>query len=329
LYETTSDPGIGWRPGARKFVIAWLDDMPHQCSLGTGTDPGRDEIAGTPDDLDMSSILAEMASQNITLIVLTSSYPSLWTGYATATGGAAFYMNPDGTLPSGIDIGDYLADIILGATSKIDNLTLEVCTPGYESWMTGLAPASYTDINLSTPFTGEFDVTYTVPDGTADGIYEFDVCLVGDGAEYGRQHVKITVINTVPVPFDIHPTSCPNPINRGLTGVMPAAILGTADFDVTMIDPVSVKIEGVPALRWALEDVAAPYLPLKDKTLNKMSCNTLGPDGFVDLTLKFDLKAVSSLLSSYPKGKVVKLHMTGLLKDGTPIEGEDIVIIVK
>jgi len=37
--------------------------------------------------------------------------------------------------------------------------------------------------------------------------------------------------------FDIKPGSCPNPINRNKKGVLPVAICGTEDFDVTTIDP--------------------------------------------------------------------------------------------
>ena len=60
------------------------------------------------------------------------------------------------------------------------------------------------------------------------------------------------------VPVDIKPTSCPNPLNVKSKGVLPVAILGTVDFDVSDIDPATVLLEGVPPLRWALEDVATP-----------------------------------------------------------------------
>jgi len=333
LYETTADPSIGWRPGARKFVVAWLDALPHDCARGpsTGVDPGRDGIAGTDDDLGMAEVLATMDAQNITLIVLYSGsgYLSVWKGYAALTGGDAFQISPDGTIPSGTDIDAYIANIILTETSKINNLTLEVCTPGYEGWLTTVDPASYTDVDLAIPFTGDFEVTYTVPEGTEAGVNEFDVCLIGDGAEYARQHVTITVATTIQVALDIQPTGCPNPINRGSNGIVPAAILGFEGFDVTNIDPSTIRLEGIAPVKWSLEDVAGLYYPFKDKVIDKMSCNTSGPDGFADLTLKFDNRAVSALLAGYQRGDLVKLHVTGELLDGTLIEGEDIIIIVK
>jgi len=66
----------------------------------------------------------------------------------------------------------------------------------------------------------------------------------------------------IQVAVDIKPTSCRNPFNVGKKGVMPVAILGTEDFDVTQIDPVTVMLAGVVSpLRWALEDVATPFEP--------------------------------------------------------------------
>jgi hypothetical protein len=56
LWEMLNDPAIGWRSSCAKFVIFWLDNIPHACDLYnpsrpysayTGTDPGRDAIAGT------------------------------------------------------------------------------------------------------------------------------------------------------------------------------------------------------------------------------------------------------------------------------------------
>jgi len=344
LYETTADNAIGWRSGSKKIVVAWLDDSPHDCGLGTGVDPGRDGIAGNTDDLAMNNVLAEMATNNITLIVLNSNnwvndnehigdliinLKTLWEGYAQSTGGEAFKINSNGTIPDNIDIAQYITEKIQNQTGTIDELTLKVCTPGFESWLSNVSPASYTDLDLTTPFTNNFEATFTVPGGTADGVYNFDVCLIGDGAEYGRQHVTITVVNTVPVPLDIKPGACPNPINRGAKGFLPVAIQGFEGVDVAYIDPATIRLEGIAPVKWAVEDVATPYYPFIDKVLNNMSCNTAGPDGFVDLTLKFDNLSISALLAGHLKGDIVKLHITGVLMNGTQIAGEDIVVIVK
>jgi hypothetical protein len=60
------------------------------------------------------------------------------------------------------------------------------------------------------------------------------------------------------VAVDIRPRSCPNPLNVKSKGILPVAILGTEEFDVYDIDPVSVRLEGVAPIRSSYEDVATP-----------------------------------------------------------------------
>ena len=53
----------------------------------------------------------------------------------------------------------------------------------------------------------------------------------------------------LPVPVDIRPCSCHNPIKVRTWGVLPVAIMGTQTLDVTHIDPASIRLEGVAPLR--------------------------------------------------------------------------------
>ncbi len=128
--------------------------------------------------------------------------------------------------------------------------------------------------------------------------------------------------------IDIKPAGCPNPFNVGAMGVLPVAILGTASFDVTTVDPASVRLQGVPALRSALEDVATPFTgPL----VNATSCTSAGPDGFLDLVLFFDDQAVSAALGAATDGQVLILTLTGNLLPqfgGAAIMGQDVVIVI-
>jgi len=125
----------------------------------------------------------------------------------------------------------------------------------------------------------------------------------------------------IEVAIDIHPTSCPNPLNIGSKGVVPVAILGTDDLDVSLIDPETVMLEGVPALRHAWADVATPY----DGDL--CGCTTMGADGYPDLVLKFDAPALVAALGSVLDREMRPLTLTGFLLDGTPIVGADCVRI--
>jgi hypothetical protein len=144
----------------------------------------------------------------------------------------------------------------------------------------------------------------------------------------------------IPVPVDIKPTSCPNPLNLKEKGVLPVAILGTEDLDVTQIDPATVVFwfAGDPdpvtisPLRWSTEDVATPFEPYLEKEDCREDCNQLGADGFMDLTLKFDSPAVIQALGAVQDGQCLVLTIRGNLLEefgGTPIVGEDVVLITK
>ncbi len=157
--------------------------------------------------------------------------------------------------------------------------------------------------------------------------------FTGNGFPFGRpfaNHDPIFFRASVPikVAVDIHPQSCPNPLNVGSQGVLPAAILGTATFDVTQMDVATVRLEGVPPLRSALEDVATPFVPFTGKKKDS-DCTAEGPDGLLDLTLKFDTQAVVAALGPVTDGEVRVLKLTGTLLDGTPIVGEDVVVILE
>jgi len=134
------------------------------------------------------------------------------------------------------------------------------------------------------------------------------------------------------VNVDIKPNSCPNPLNVGPytreqgnipQGKLPAAILGTEDFDVTTIDPSTVTLEGVSPLRWAFEDVAAPVVDPQDTC----DCTEDSADGYLDLTLKFSRAEIIEALNQPPNGEL-PLTMAGMLYDGTEFEGVDCVVIM-
>ncbi len=197
------------------------------------------------------------------------------------------------------------------------NLIGEYSRP-WENWM---ANANYADI--------------TVQEGT--GWFD-DVC------------VNSSVLASVEL--DIKPGSCPNPLNikshrnwlfdtstegdelslakarpnepnrRG--PVLPVAVLGTSELDVATISPSSITLEGVPVLRWSIEDVATPM----EDDAEECECNNFGPDGFPDLTLKFSRSEIIQALGEVSDGDVIPLRINGELEDGTPFEGTDCVLII-
>ena len=145
----------------------------------------------------------------------------------------------------------------------------------------------------------------------------------------------------IPVFVDIKPQSCPNPLNLKSNGVLPVAVLGTEELDVAEIDPDTVRLsrEGVvdeqgdpvlvPALRYDYEDVATPF---EGELCN---CHALGADGYLDLTLKFDMaELVEKLKLKDVAGQTLPLTLTGNLRGeeagelGTPIRGQDCVWVL-
>ncbi|MEA3468578.1 MAG: hypothetical protein U9R57_10205 [Thermodesulfobacteriota bacterium] len=140
-----------------------------------------------------------------------------------------------------------------------------------------------------------------------------------------------TGICSVAVHVDIKPGGCPTPINVGSKGVLPVAVSGTADFDVTTIDPTSITLAGVLPLRWAMEDVATPYAINVDGC-NIDDCHELAGDGYLDLTLKFDTQEIYAAIAEVYDRECLILTLTGKLKTAygeLPIKGGDVVSILK
>jgi hypothetical protein len=141
-------------------------------------------------------------------------------------------------------------------------------------------------------------------------------------------------LNIEVVFIDIKPGSCPNPINLKAKGVLPVAICGTYDFDVTTIDPETILLTregyedvGVSPLRWSYEDVATPYIGEEE-----CGCHDLNGDGIMDLSLKFKKQEIVNTLElENVEGETIPLIITGNLKEdegGTPIIGKDCIWVL-
>jgi hypothetical protein len=138
----------------------------------------------------------------------------------------------------------------------------------------------------------------------------------------------------IAVDLDIKPTSCPNPLNmkpfedpnlnakQKKGGLLPVAVLGSNDLDVMNIDVSSLLLEGVAPLKSGYEDVAAPVVDPEE-----CECTEAGPDGFMDLTLKFDKAEIAAALGAVVHGDVIALTLTGQMLDGTALAGTDCIWI--
>lgn len=111
------------------------------------------------------------------------------------------------------------------------------------------------------------------------------------------------------VDIDIKPGSDPNCINADGNGVIPVAILGTADFDATQVDPYTLTLEGLPVKAVGKsEKLLAHY-------------EDVNGDGFLDLVVQFE--DVYGSLSGLDLA-----FLQGLLFDGIPIAGADTICLV-
>jgi hypothetical protein len=186
------------------------------------------------------------------------------------------------------------------------------------------------DTSLFTPW-------FVVPDGaTLNFIAAYNYLSSGEAFE-----VNIVVQEAATggpcQNMDIKPGSCPNPYNRGSHGVLPVALVGMEDFDVTTIDASSVRLEradgvggqvaphnGPPGPAPVVEDVATPFYG------DMCECDDLGGDGIDDLSLKFKSDDVTSELEldGMPGGTVVPLVLRANNLEGDPFVGSDCIWFV-
>ncbi|MBL7093340.1 PD40 domain-containing protein [candidate division KSB1 bacterium] len=143
-----------------------------------------------------------------------------------------------------------------------------------------------------------------------------DIYDVDDWVRWKKKIIQIAL--------DIKPGSYPNPLNVKSKGVLPVAILGAQDFAVNDINISSIELEGVAPTRYSFEDVGTSDIDLE----NPCHATTQGADGFMDLSLKFDTQEIVSALGVVEDGEEIVFTVTGELNDGTPIKGNDCVVIL-
>ncbi len=111
------------------------------------------------------------------------------------------------------------------------------------------------------------------------------------------------------VEIDIKPGSDPNCFTSNGHGAIPVAILSSADFDATQIDPATLELDGQVVRTNRAGKFQAHF---EDANL----------DGLIDLVVQFE-----DVAGTYPPGDGVGT-VTGETFDGLAIEGEDAVCVV-
>ncbi len=88
----------------------------------------------------------------------------------------------------------------------------------------------------------------------------------------------------------------------------------------------SARLEGVAPLSFVIEDVAAPINGRKCAKRHRRPSG-IETDGIDDLALEFDTQKIAQALGDLNGDGMAVLELTGKLKDGTPILGEDLVVV--
>jgi hypothetical protein len=165
-----------------------------------------------------------------------------------------------------------------------------------------------------------------------------DECDLAAGLSRDVNHNNVPdECETIAAKFDIKPGACPNLLNVGSQGVLPTALVGTADIRAADVDLTTVRlvradgvggsvapVSGPPGPHPQIADVATPFPG------SACDCHALEGDAVDDLTLKFSTEDLATTLelSSEAPGAEVKLELRGQLNNGMLFAGADCVTLV-
>ena len=128
------------------------------------------------------------------------------------------------------------------------------------------------------------------------------------GKYVGLHDVLLTPL-VIQVQIDIKPGDSLNIINMKSKGTTPVAILASADFDPSTVDPATVTLAGAP-------------VALKSKGRYMASLKDMNGDGLKDLVLHVVTQQLNLTVED------TKAVLEGETFDGTPIVGEDSVKVI-
>ncbi len=208
-------------------------------------------------------------------------------GSFVQTAGGTIVLNVNGT-------GDGQFDqlVLTGGTVTL-NGTIEVIVAD-DVDLTAEGSLKLVDTSVSSGVTGSADVVVTDEGG-------------GQIASFQLTDGSGLTFNVVAI--DIKPGADTNSINLGSNGVVPVAILGSATFDATKIDPTSVKLASAGAkmrgngtLMSSIEDVTG--------------------DGLDDLVIQVETTALELTSTA------TEATLMGNTIDGVVFEGTDMIVVV-
>ncbi len=135
-----------------------------------------------------------------------------------------------------------------------------------------------------------------------DDVYARQYCGYEPSVSIGDMVMQVTI--------DIKPGSYPNSINLGSNGVIPVAILTSASFDATTVNPSTVELGG-------------SGVAVRGKGKSLAHEEDVNGDGLIDLLVQVETENLDP--AAFQDGYII---LTGNTYDGTPIQGSDEIVIV-
>jgi hypothetical protein len=181
-------------------------------------------------------------------------------------------------------------------TTRIQSLDLKVNGTLVAS-ITGSEPVtmSLTDIDINSYL--------------SDGLNQLTSTAIAEDGTSVTADANLEALLRIQVAIDVKPGNSVNPVNPGSKGVITAAVLGSADFDVYSIMVDSVRLGDAP-------------IATRSKGTLMIDYRDVNGDGHVDLVAKFNTQDLGLT------GDETLITLTGSMTDGAMIEGSDSVTIV-
>jgi subtilisin family serine protease len=152
----------------------------------------------------------------------------------------------------------------------------------------------------------------------AAGNYTIALSVTDKDGDTGQDALTLTV-TYLPVTIDITPTKHPNSVNIGQTGMLPLAVLGSATFDATTVNPATV----------VLGDESGTDTPVAQRNNGRYfaAFEDVNGDGRLDLVLQFRVPAL--VANSDLTLTTTSLVLRGFLGNGcTNFRGTDAIRVV-